>query len=117
MININLKKLVEDSYKDGELVKEHVEYIAAKLSRKELKEYISLLKAEEIKKQVFVTSAEELSKDDIAKIQKIYPDMMIVTSVDKTMIGGVRIVENNKEYEINLNRTFHDIIGFLSRND
>ena len=78
MTNINIKKLVEESYRDGQLIKEHVEYIAAKLTRKELKEYISLLKAEEIKKQVFVTSAEELSNADIAKIQKIYPYKMLV---------------------------------------
>ncbi len=117
MVTVNIKKLVKESYKDGILVEEYVEYIAGKLSRKDLKEYISLLKAEEMKKQVLVTSASELSKEDIAKIQKLYPGMQIVTSIDKSMISGVRIVENNKEYEINLNRTFHDIIGFLSRND
>ncbi len=117
MTRTTIKKLVEESYKDGKLIEEHVKYIAGKLTRNELKEYISLLKAEEIKKQVFVTSAEELSKEDIEKIKKLYPDMQIVTSVDKSMLSGVRIVENNKEYEINLNRTFHDIIGFLSRND
>jgi F0F1-type ATP synthase delta subunit len=117
MINVNVKKLVDDSFKDGKLIQENVEYIAERLSRKELKQYIHLLKEEELKKQVFVTSAETLSKEDLGKIQKLYPGMEIVSSVDKSMISGVRIVENNKEYEINLNRTFHDIIGFLSTND
>ncbi len=55
--------------------------------------------------------------DNRNKIQKIYPDMKIHSSIDKSMISGVRIVENNKEYEINLNRKFHDIIGFLSTHD
>lgn len=112
-----VKKLVAESFKDGKLIQENVDYIAARISRKDLKQYITLLKDEELKKQVFVTTAETLSKADLDKIQKLYPGMEVISSVDKTMISGVRIVENNKEYEINLNRTFHDIIGFLSTND
>jgi F0F1-type ATP synthase delta subunit len=112
-----VKKLVEESYKDGALIPEIVEYIASKLSRKDLKVYIKLLKEEEIKKQVFVTSAEALSKADLEKIKQLYPGKTITSAIDKAMISGVRIVENNKEYEVNLNRTFHDIIGFLSTND
>jgi F0F1-type ATP synthase delta subunit len=112
-----LKTLAQQSYKDGKLDQETVQFIADRLSRKDLKQYISLLKEAELKRQVFVTSAEELSKEDLGKVQKLYPGMEIVSSVDKSMISGVRIVENNKEYEINLNRTFHDIIGFLSTND
>lgn len=112
-----LKELAKQSYKDGTLDQETVQYIADRLSRNELKEYIKLLKQEEAKKEVLVTSAEKLSKSDVEKIQKLYPNKTIITSIDSSMISGVRIVENNKEYEINLNRTFHDIIGFLSRND
>lgn len=116
-MNKKLKELAKQSYKNGQLDQEAVNYIADRLSRKDLKKYISLLKEGELKKQVFVTSADELSKEDLAKIQKLYPGMTINPSVDKSMIGGVRIAENNKEYEINLNRTFHDIIGFISTND
>lgn len=117
MTGANVKLLAKESYKDGQLVKENVEYIASRLSRKELKEYIKLLKIEELKQQVFVTSAEKLNSADLEKIQKLYPGKTINSSVDKEMISGVRIEENNKEYEINLNQRFHDIIGFLSRND
>lgn len=112
-----LQELVKQSYKDGKLDEQTVQYIADRLSRTELKEYITLLKTEEAKNDVFVTSAESLPKDDLAKIQKLYPGKTIIASVDKSMINGVRIVENNKEYEINLNRTFHDIMGFLSTHD
>lgn len=112
-----LKELAQQSYKKGILDEETVQYVADRLSRKEVKEYIKLLKKEEAKKEVHVTSAETLSTSDVEKIQKLYPGKFIITSVDPSMISGVRIVENNKEYEINLNRTFHDIIGFLSRND
>lgn len=116
-MNKKLKELAKQSYKNGKLDQEAVKYIADRLSRNDLKEYIRLLKQEEMKSQVFVTSAEKLSKEDLAKIQKLYPGMEINHSIDKSMLSGVRIVENNKEYEINLNRTFHDIIGFLSTND
>ncbi|MBA3723781.1 MAG: hypothetical protein H0W89_02690 [Candidatus Levybacteria bacterium] len=116
-MNKKLKNLVKESYNNGQLDQETVVYIAARLSRKDLKHYISLLKQEEAKHEVLVTSAEKLSSEDVGKIQKLYPGMNVIHSVDKSMINGVRIVENNKEYEINLNRTFHDIIGFLSTHD
>lgn len=116
-MNKKLKNLVKESYKNGQIGEETVQYIADRLSRSDLKQYISLLKQEEAKHEVLVTSAEKLSSEDIGKIQKLYPGMNVISSIDKSMISGVRIVENNKEYEINLNRTFHDIIGFLSTHD
>ena len=116
-MNKKLKNLVKESYKNGQIDEETVQYIADRLNRQDLKQYISLLKQEEARHEVIVTSADKLSNEDLGKIQKLYPDMKIHSSIDKSMISGVRIVENNKEYEINLNHRFHDIIGFLSSHD
>ncbi len=112
-----LKNLVELSYTNGKLDQEIVETIATRLSRQELKQYINLLKQEENKKQIFVTVPRELDSQDQKKIQLIFPDKQITYIIDPSMISGIKIVENDEEYEINLNKTFNDIIQFLSKNE
>ena len=112
-----LQNLVELSYKNGNLDQETVALIASKLSRRELKQFIRLLIQEENKKQVFVTASTELDKASREKIQHLFPDKKVVSTVDPSMISGIKVVENDVEFEINLNRRFHDIIQFLSKND
>lgn len=120
IINIMKKKLqnlVQASYKNGQLDQEAVDFVASKLTRHELKLYIRLLIQEENKKQVFVTSSNELDKANKEKIEKLFPSKKVVYTVDSSMVSGIRVVENDVEFEINLNRRFHDIIQFLSKND
>jgi len=117
MTQSTLKKLVEQSYNNDQLDEKTVDQIATHLSRKDLKNFIKLLRANESKKEVYVTSAEKLQESEVKKIQSLFPTKHLVLSVDSSMISGIKIVENDEEYEINLNRTFHDIISFLSKND
>jgi F0F1-type ATP synthase delta subunit len=112
-----LQNLVQASYKNDQLDQETVAFIASKLTRHELKLYIRLLIQEENKKQIFVTSASELDKAQKEKIQHLFPKKAVAYTVDPSMISGIRVVENDVEFEININRRFHDIIQFLSRND
>jgi F0F1-type ATP synthase delta subunit len=112
-----LKKLVKDSYTNGQLNQETVELIADHLDRKSLKEFLRLLKREEAKHEVSVTSAEALSKTDQEKLQKLFEGKKLYYTVDPSMITGIKVIENDQEFEINLNRTFHDIMMFLSKND
>jgi F0F1-type ATP synthase delta subunit len=117
MTHYTLKKLAEQSYTGNTLNEEIVNKIAVQLSRKDLKNYIKLLKAIESKKEVYITSAAKLTDSDLKRIQSLFPDKKLMCVIDSTMISGIKIVENDEEYEINLNRTFHDIINFLSKND
>ncbi|MGI8419358.1 MAG: hypothetical protein ACR2LN_01805 [Candidatus Levyibacteriota bacterium] len=117
MYRNNLEQLVLESYKDGKLDKETVEYIADRLTRNKLKQYINLLKEEERKKIVFVTTPKPLTEDDRKKISTLFPKKAIIEDIDPKMISGIKLVENDEEYEFNLNQTFHDIIRFVSNND
>ena len=117
MNNTKLQELVKQSYSNGQLDKATVETIADHLDRKSLKAFLKLLKREEAKHEVFVTSAKELSKTDKDKLQKLFVEKRLYYFIDTTMISGIKVVENDEEFEVNLNRTFHDIMMFLSRND
>lgn len=112
-----LEQLVKESYKEEKLDKETVEYIAERLTRNKLKQYIKLLKEEERKKIIFVTTPKPLSADDKKKIASLFPKKTLVENIDPKMISGIKLVENDEEYEYNLNQTFHDIIRFVSSND
>jgi F0F1-type ATP synthase delta subunit len=112
-----IKKLVEASYIDEKLDEKTVAAISDKLNRKLLKEYIGLLKYEEKKAIIVVTTAKPLIETEREKIKSLFPKKRIVEQIDPEMIGGIKIVENDEEYEMNLNSTFHDIIRFVSNND
>jgi F0F1-type ATP synthase delta subunit len=112
-----LKTLVEQSYKDGKLDEETVAYVSDRLNRNHLKQYINLLKSEENKKIILVTTPKPLTADDKKKISALFPKKQIVENIDPAMISGIKLVENDEEYEFNLNQTFHDIIRFVSNND
>jgi F0F1-type ATP synthase delta subunit len=116
-MNNKLQELVKQSYNNGQLDQEAVETIANHLDRKSLKEFLKLLKREEAKHEVFITSAQELSKTDRDKLQKLFAEKRLYYSIDTAMITGIKVIENDEEFEVNLNRTFHDIMMFLSRND
>jgi F0F1-type ATP synthase delta subunit len=117
MTDKTLKNLVKLSYNNDQLDQESIEQISQRLSRFDLKRFIRLLKDEEKKKEIFVTSAKALTTTDVEKIKKLFPEKRVVTAVDSSMINGVKIIENDEEYKIDLNGTFHDIIRFLSTND
>ena len=112
-----IEELVQASYKEGNLDEVTVKKIADKLNRNMLKIYISMLKQEEKKKMVFVTTPKPLSKSDREKVKSLFPKKKIVEEIDPSMIGGIKIVENDEAFEMDLNRTFRDIIRFVNNND
>jgi len=109
-----LEELVQASYRNGQLDEETVKKIGDKLNRHMLKMYIGLLKNKEKKKMVFVTTPKPLSTKDREKVKSLFPKKKIVEEIDPSMIGGIKIVENDEAYEMDLNRTFHDIIRFVN---
>lgn len=117
MTKKQIKELVIHSYKNGKLDPKIVETIADRLTRHELKQYIYFLKQEESKKEIHVTSADALSRRNKEIIEKQFPDKTVTYAVDPSMISGIKIVEDDLEYEINLNRIFNDIMVFLSKDE
>lgn len=109
-----IEELVQASYKDDQLDQETVKKIADKLNRSMLKLYISYLKQEEKKKMVFVTTPKPLKSADREKIKSLFPKKKIIEEIDPSMIGGIKVVENDEAFEMDLNRTFHDIIRFVN---
>ena len=112
-----IKNLVIASYSGEELDEKSVKMIADQLNRNILKQYISLLKQEEKKKMVFVTTPNPLTAKEREKIISLFPKKKIIEQIDPAMIAGIKIVQKDEAYEMDLNQTFHDIIRSISTND
>lgn len=112
-----LQELVAESYHGEELDSKTVDMLADHMNRQTLKQYISLLKQSEKKKQVIITSPKSLKDADKKTLQDLFPKKKIIYVMDPEMINGIQVTDNDREYEINLNKTFHDIIDHLSRYD
>lgn len=109
--------LVAHSYRNGKLDAEVVDQIANRMTRKTLKEYLHLLKQEEKKNQVVITSPTPLTEEDRKKLEGIFPKKQMIYLIDRDIISGIQVVDNDQEFEISLNQTFNDIINYVSKND
>lgn len=112
-----IQGLVVKSYKQDQLDASVVDLVANKLNRRQLKEYIKLLKQQESKKQVIVTVPKSLTGEERDMIQKLFTGKKIYYTVDPTMISGIRIVDNDVEYEISLDQIFQNLINHVSKLD
>ncbi|SRR5258708_34763367 len=112
-----LEELVKVSYIEDQLDEKTVKDISDRLNRHMLKQYINLIRHEEKKKLVFVTIPKPLTPKDREKVKSLFPKKKIVEQIDPAMISGIKIVENDEAYEMNLNQTFHDIIRFVNNHD
>lgn len=113
----SIQGLVLKSYNNNQLDQATVELIANKLTRRELKQYIRLLKQQEVKKQVFVTVPKTLSSEERDMIQKLFVGKKILFKVDPGMISGIRIVDNDVEYEVSLDKIFSSLLAHMSKLD
>lgn len=112
-----LQGLVLESYNKGQLDADTVEFIAGKLNRSELKKYIQLLKQHENEKQVLISVPKSLTEDQHEMMQKLFNGKKIIYTVDPSMIGGIKVIDNDMEYEISLNQIFSDFLTHLERYD
>lgn len=112
-----IKSLVLSSYKNENLDPKVVALIADHLNRQSLKQYIHFLKTEEKKKQIIITSPKSLTDAEKEIVIKQFPKKKIMYVLDPSMLGGIRIADQDSVYEMSLKQTFHDIIRHLGKYD
>ena len=103
-----LKKLVLESYIDGELDPQKVNKIADLLTKSELKLYIKALKNWEKEHSIIV----DVPTEDMVyqeQIQTLFPDRKIVMQVDPSLLLGMRLQQNDDIYEVSLKNTLDKI--------
>lgn len=114
MTKKQIKKLTTASYINNNLDSTRVNRIAKRLTRQELKLYIKLLKNYEKSKTVtLLVSSISGSNDIVKQIKKIYADKNISVKEDKSLIAGIRIIDNDTIYDANIKNSLNEIVSFI----
>lgn len=103
-----LKKMVIDSYLDGELDAKKINKIANLLSKKELRLYIKALKNWEKEHSIILEVADD-KKIELGGFQDIFPDKKVVVKVDPSLLLGMKLYNNDDIFEMSLKNTLDKV--------
>ena len=109
-----IKKLSLASYANHKLDEKKVNRIVKYLNRADLKIYIKALKLIEKSNTVFVFVPNQYSNLIVNDIKKMYPDKTIIAQIDKSLIAGIKIVNNDEVFESNLKNNINNLVNFIS---
>lgn len=115
MTTKQIKNLAVASYNGKLLDVKNVTRIAKMLSRGELKRYIKFLKALERSKTVKVIMSDLKSKSLLIKeLKNKFPNKKIEFSEDKSLIAGLKIIDNDNIYDFNLANTLENLVSYIN---
>lgn len=108
-----MTQLVLASYTDNKLNNETVKKIATLLRRKELKQYINALRLHEQRSKVTIASAFPLDKKEQEDLTNFFPNKTIVVQTDPSLILGLRILNIDSIYELNIRDSLHRMSKYI----
>lgn len=113
----NIKLLATSSYTKNKLDKEKVAKVVKNLTKKELREYIRILKDIESKNTViaYLPSLSQKSELLERELKKNFSDKKIEFREDNSLIAGIKIIDYDNVYNLNLKNAIDDMILFISK--
>lgn len=116
MTSKQIKKLAKASYTRSILDSKKVNKIVKFLNRSGLKTYIKCLKVLERSKTVQILIPNVGTKNEIIdKLKKMFPNKKLEFIEDRSLIAGIRIVDNDNVYDFNLKNTFDNLISYINQ--
>jgi F0F1-type ATP synthase delta subunit len=115
MTDGQIKALAEGSYTKGELDPKKVRQIAKLLKPSQLRKYIKQLKRIEEKRVVrlIVPNKAMISPAMINKVKGTFEKKRLVIDEDPELILGVKIIDNDLIYELNLKNNIENISRYI----
>ena len=111
-----IKNLAMASYTNDALDGKKVNRIIKLLSRAQLKTYVTFLKHLEKSKSVKVIMSKLDTKRGLTKdLQKIFPNKKLEFLEDKSLIAGLKLVDNDIIYDFNLKNTFENLVSYINQ--
>lgn len=107
-----LNQLIEYSYRDNIVSPENVNKVVGYLNRSDFKQYIKRLKMYEKKHSVFIDLPSD-NYDLKGKFKEIFPNKKIVLGVDNTLMLGLRIIDDDMLFEMNLKSNLKRILSYI----
>jgi F0F1-type ATP synthase delta subunit len=111
-----IKKLAVISYTGKSLDIKKITRISKLLNRAQLKRYVQFLKNFEQAKTVQVIMPKLDTNSSLTKeLKKIFPDKQLQFSEDKSLIAGVKLIDNDNVYDFNLKNTLQNLVSYINR--
>lgn len=108
-------KLVEVSYNNGRLDEARVNRIVKILNRKDLSVYLKALKRQENRLNVFIDHSFNLSALDQEILIKLFPEKTVYFRKDPGLVWGIRILEDDKVYNLNMKSALEQMSIYLNK--
>lgn len=116
MTTKQIKNLAVASYTSELLDSNKVNRVTKLLNRSELKRYIKFLKSLEQSKTIKVIMAKLNSKSDLEKELKTkFPNKRLEFFEDKSLIAGVKLIDNDNIYDFSLANTFENLVSYINQ--
>lgn len=116
MTTKQIKNLAIASYAREELDEKKVDRISKLLTRIELKRYIKFLKNLEQGKTLKVIMSKLEVKAELTKeLKTMFPNKKIEFLEDKSLIAGIKIINNDIIYDFNLANTFENLVSYINQ--
>jgi len=111
MTKKEIKILVKGAYVNGALDVKKVRRVAKLLKQSELRQFIKVLKRFEESKMVrlIVPNKDMVSQNIINKVKADFPRKRVVIDEDPELIIGVKIIDNDLIYELNIKNTLDQL--------
>lgn len=114
MTNKQIKKLLQACYSHGSLNVRVVEMVSKKLSRRDLKRYITALKRCEKKRTVTVSLPFLPQRAEQEKIASSFPHKHVRFVSNPSLILGANISQGDDLLEFSLTKSLDDIATFVT---
>ena len=110
-----IAKLAEISYISNTLNEKRVNNITKHLTKAELRAYLKALKRLEKKNNILFEYAYDLSEQNKKKFKELYGDKQITFIKNPDLLVGIRITEDDKVYNLNMNHALEQVNIFISK--
>lgn len=114
MTKKQLENLVLQSYTRDLLDERKVAAFASLLTRFQLKQYIKRLKSSENQKTVNVMLSHLPTKAQQEMINRLFPGKRIKYEFDKNLLVGIKIINNDQVFDLNLKDTLDNLLSHVS---
>ncbi|MCL4387484.1 hypothetical protein M1307_03795 [Patescibacteria group bacterium] len=115
MTKKQIKDLALQSYTANNLDSKKVNKVVRVLKKKELRQYIKSLKNLEKERMIKVILPDlKMNQDELTRqFKKVFPNKRIVYEIDPTLIVGLKIIDNDLVYNLNLRDTLKQINSYI----
>ncbi len=111
MTRKQIKQVALRSFVRNNLDPKKVKLFSSKMTRKQLRDYIKYLKFYDARNKIIIVvpHLDMIKKTDLKVFTKFYANKKIIYQEDPSLLLGIRVINNDLVYDLNLKDSFENI--------